>query len=132
MGRVAQGLEVLLVANQGIDLKVVQRVIAVVGSGEEDRRQVDEVHAQVVNIVDLFQDALEVASAHNAPVRLGAPGGQPFRQLTDAVKAVHEDLVADAAPRPVGHHVLLAAEDAGEDEALVQVLAHLVVEAGSI
>ena len=91
-------------AEHRVDLLVVVRVVAVVAGGLEDRREVDRVDAEVLQIVELLDHADEVAALVAVRRRRVAPGVQA-RGLGDgqaAGEAVGEDLVEDGVADPVG------------------------------
>ena len=58
----AQGLEVLVGAQQRVHVEVVGGVVAVVGVGLEDGVQVEEIHAHLVQVGQFELDALQVAA----------------------------------------------------------------------
>ena len=148
--RLAQGAEVLLVPQQGVDFGVVRRVVPVVGVGLENGVHIQAGDAQLLEIGQLLPDALQVAAKKvrvgdfplgvGGPVRLvlpvlveGAPCGDFPLGGAGFVKAVRENLIHNAAFQPVRglegfvvHRQLplvVAAEDAVPGKALGEPLA---------
>ena len=119
VGLVTEGLEVRLSAQHGVDLLIVGGVIAVVGPGLEDRRQIDDGHAHLPQRRELLPDAAEVSAEKVVVGDLAVLIGPPIRQLTpvgvDAVRfdlagqvavtgliiAVREDLIDHGPSRPL-------------------------------
>ena len=52
----------LIAAEQRVDREEARRVVAVIGCRREDRRQVEEVDAELDEVVELVDDAVEVAA----------------------------------------------------------------------
>ena len=68
-----QAVEVLERPEHGVDVVVVRDVVAVVGlRGGVDRRQPQDVHAQVLQVVQLLSDAFEVTEAVPVGILEGA------------------------------------------------------------
>ncbi len=99
-----------------IHVVVVLAVVLVVRRGDEDRVQVDDVHAQVLKVVQLFHDSLQVAAVEIPDVHAlgrGVPVLHPLHVLVEiavlagqhvicripVAETVRVDLVHD---RPVG------------------------------
>ena len=104
VGPVDQPAERRVAAEHRVDPVVIVGVVAVVGGRLEDRREVDRVDAEVGQVVEVFQDAEQVA-----PLVAVGVGGSPqasrwaglgTRQA--AREAVGEDLVEDRVADPVG------------------------------
>ena len=105
--------EVILAAETGVDLKVVDGVILVRAVGGKNRRQVDAVEAERSYVVQILRHAPQ----RSAELRCtGPPVGQVFDAAlagdaaARAGKAVWEDLIYHSLPPPVRHgvHVLAA------------------------
>ena len=114
----AQGTEILLVAQQGVDLGIVRRVVAVIGMGLENGIAVDAGDSQTLEIGQFLLNAFQVAAEKvgvgdltlsvGCPVRLSFPvfvvgpaGGDVFLGSAGLVEPVREDLVHYAAFQPV-------------------------------
>ena len=109
--------ELLFGAEGRVDLHEVARVVAVVGKGAEDGIQVQDTDVQALQIIELFDDAADIAAEkvviEHFPFAVHAVFGrfvpalmQPFfgRDLyfAAAVKAIREDLIHDPAFEPIG------------------------------
>ena len=101
--RVGQIAQILQRAEQRVNPIIIERVVSVGGIGKENRGHVHHAHAQLGQIRHGFQNALEVA-AEAVFVRhaLAAPrlDGLLARHI-HAAEAIRENLVADAAARPL-------------------------------
>ncbi len=92
VGRGQEAVEVLVGAVVGLDLLVIDRVVAVIARGGEDGHQPESVHSEigvglgiaVVEVVQLGRQSLEIADAIGVGIR----------------EAADEDLVEDGSPRP--------------------------------
>lgn len=60
LGLAAEGTELLLVAQHGVNAQVVGRVVAVVAGRLKDGVEVDHGHAEVCQVVELLADATQV------------------------------------------------------------------------
>ena len=121
--RAAQADEVLVRAEGRVHVRVVARVVLVVGLGVKDRVQVEHGDAELAQIGQLLDDAREVSAEEVVPkvaaqgrvgvlVGLFVPGGVRdqaglfVQQGRAAVaEAVHKDLVHDAVVHPGGDGV---------------------------
>ena len=116
--RVDEMAEVLIRAENRVDLVVITRVVVVIALRLKDRVQVDDRDAEVLEVVELLLEALEIAAAEiggNDLLRVGVlvvariilPAGMEDRALLldDGVslarEAVREDLVHDGVLEPV-------------------------------
>ena len=80
--QIKQGVKVAHIAQPGIDLVVVDGVVAVVGGGVEDGVEVESVDTQVEQVIEMLDDALQIA-ALEAPLRgRRAPGLDVGRVVT--------------------------------------------------
>jgi hypothetical protein len=106
VGGVEELAQGVVAAEQGIDLVVVVRVVAVVGRGGKDGVQVEGRDAQVVQIVEIVDDAVEVAALKSLFLGGSAPWLEInlllVRDLPAPGKAVGKDLVEDGVLCPVG------------------------------
>ena len=109
--------EVILAAETGVDLKVVDGVILVRAVGGKNRRQVDAVEAERSYVVQILRHAPQ----RSAELRCtGPPVGQVFDAAlagdaaARAGKAVWEDLIYHSLPPPVRHGVHVLAADVVE------------------
>ena len=106
--RVEELAERRVAAEERVDLEVVVRVVAVVGGRLEDRRQVQRVDAERLDVVEVLDDPEEVAALEAVVRRRGVPRLERAR-LRDpraARESVREDLVEDGVSDPggrVGH-----------------------------
>ena len=104
VGFVDQPAEGRVAAEHRVDLLVVVRVIAMVRGRLEDRREVDGVDAQVAQIVEMLDDADQVAALVAVIRRRRAPlvevPGLGDRQAPR--EPIGEDLVEDRVADPVG------------------------------
>ena len=123
VGGVAQGAEILLVSQHGVDLLIVAGTVAVVLRGLKDGAEVEGLHPQAVEVGQLLHDPLQIA-AEEIPVAHLAVGVGPVLRLlppagvdgasprhaggvghSGAAEAVGEDLIGDALPKPAGYHI---------------------------
>ena len=91
-------------AEHRVDLLVVVRVVAMVRRRLEDRREVDGVDAQVLQVIEVLDDADQVAPLVAVIGRRSAPLVQVLR-LGDRQaprEAVGKDLVEDRVANPIG------------------------------
>ena len=106
VGGVEQFAQRVVAAEQGVDLVVVVRVVAVVGRRGEDGIQIEGGNAQVVQVVEVVDDAVEVAALKPLFFGRGAPRLEGdlllLGHLSAPGKAVREDLVEDGVLCPVG------------------------------
>ena len=98
----AEGLEVLLVAQQGIDLRVIGCIVAVIGGGFKNGTHVQGGHAQCRQFVQFFGDprqrtAEKVPVPHLA-VRIGPPGRGVLPVLVDPPVAYQSRRVRHRQP----------------------------------
>ena len=118
---VAQGAEVLLRAEHGVRAAIVGRVIAVVRPRHENRVQVENADAQLLQIRQLFADARKISAEEIVVAHLTVRIGAVLRQLIGAFmhperlelagqvaapaagEAVREDLVHHGARCKVRH-----------------------------
>ena len=118
---VAQGAEVLLRAEHGVRAAIVRRVIAVVRPRHEDRVQVENADAQLLQIRQLFANARKISAEKVVVPHLTVRIGAVLRQLIGAFvhperleligqvaapaagEAVREDLIHHSARRKVRH-----------------------------
>ena len=116
---VTQGAEVLLRAEHGIRAAIIRRIIAVVRPRHENRVQVENADAQLLQIRQLFADAREISAEKIVVAHLALRIGAVLRQLVGAFmhperlelagqvaaaaagKAVREDLIHHSARRKV-------------------------------
>ena len=142
----AEGPEVRLRPQQGVDLRVVRRVVAVVGGGLEDGAEVDRGDAQGLQVVQVGGHARQ-GPAEEVPVldlaALGPPGGGLVPVLVDpavadhaggvgrgeAAVAVREDLIGHALAKPGGGVALLIDRQLPGDGLTLAAIAGLVQEA---
>jgi len=93
-------------AEDGIDLQVVVGMVAVVGGGLEDRRKVNGIDAQVLQVIQLFQHADQVAALESVAGGRGVPGFQVGwlgdLRIPGGCKPVREDLVKNSMMNPFG------------------------------
>ena len=104
VGRVEELAEGGVAAEERVDPVVVPGVVAVVRGGGEDRVEVEGVHAEVLQVVELLGDAEEVAPLEAVGGRRGVPGLEvrgPGEALAPR-EAVGEDLVEDGVADPGG------------------------------
>ena len=87
-----------------VDLFVIVRVITVVGRRLKDRREVDGVHTQVDEIIEVLDDADQVTPLIAVIGRRCAPLVQVprLRHRQRPRKAVGKDLVENRVANPVG------------------------------
>ena len=104
MGLVDQSPEGRRSAEHGVDLFVVVRVIAVVGRRLKDRREIDGVDAQVGQVVEVLDDADQVAPLIAVVSRRCAPLVEVARlgHRHAPREAIGKDLVEDRVANPVG------------------------------
>ena len=120
-GLVAQAPEVLLGTQHRIDVQVVGRIVAVITLRLEDRVEVDDGHAQALEVAELLADALEGAAvevpARDSQVGFGLAlvcgGGVPVlhEHTLGAVAVCRERSLGLLAPTPpareaVGKHLV--------------------------
>src|SRR5262249_18408877 len=100
-----EGVEV---AEPVVDPRVVDGVITMTRDRFEDRGQVDRRGAQVADVVEMVDDAAQVATGEHRSGRLAAPRADAFGvQGGVAVgKPVREDLVEDGIADPGGNRRL--------------------------
>src|SRR5690606_3318983 len=93
-----------IAAEQGIDDVVVVRVIAVVGGRGEDGVEVDGVDAQRLEVIELLDDAEQIAALEAVVRRRRVPRLQVLwlGYVGTCGKAVGEDLVKDGVFDPLG------------------------------
>ena len=102
----------------GIDIVVILTIVLVIGRGHEYRVHVNDLDAQILQIIQFIQDALQIAAvepAHVHVLRRFAPVLYLFHLLVDiavfscqhiiggiaVAEAIHVDLVHDRALGPV-------------------------------
>ena len=113
----AQLAEVVLRAEDRVDLGIVAGVVAVIGVGLADGIEIDAAHAKFLQVVELLGDALEVAhkkvGVGDLAVLVGLPDGKrvpvgvalkiraaELLFFAAEAKAVGKDLIHHAAHRP--------------------------------
>ena len=119
VGLLAEGTEVLLRPQHGVDPAVVAGIVAVVAAGLEDGAEVEGLHPQLPEVGELPPDAREVP-AEEVPAVLAVPVRQIVRDIlpvlmeppsgghlrhvrqVGAAKAVREDLIGEPLPKPAG------------------------------
>ena len=91
-------------AQHGVDLLVIVGVIAVIGRRLKNRREVDGVDAQVGEVIEVLDDADQVAPLIAVVGRRRAPFVQVLRlgHRQRSREPVGEDLVEDRVANPVG------------------------------
>ena len=104
MGLVHQLLEGLLVPEVGVNLRVIHRIVLMVGAGQKNRAQIQGIHTQLLQIIQLFDQPAQVTAVLAGNLGQFAPGGLVLRiQRGIAVaEAVQEDLVEHGALHPRG------------------------------
>jgi len=104
MGSVNQSPERGVSAEHGVDPEIVVGVVAVVRGRLEDRREIDRVDAEIGQVIQVFEDPVEVAPL--VPVGGGrvAPGVKVGRlgNREASREAVRKDLIKDRVADPVG------------------------------
>jgi len=101
-----------------IDVVIILAVILVVGWGNKQRIEVDDLHPQILQVIQLVPHALQVTAVETAYIhrrRVSAPVRNPVYRtpnvdiltlchiiaLVSIAEAVHKDLVHDCALRPL-------------------------------
>ena len=92
------------IAEPVVDPEVVDRVIAMVGAGLEDRREVQRVDPEALDVVEVVDDSLQVAAEEVVACRRGVPGfGIRWRERRVAAREpLRKDLVEDGVFQPFG------------------------------
>ena len=114
MGSLQQGAERGVAAQQGIHLHVVEGVIAMVGRCREDRVQIERIDTQRLEIVQLLDNAVQIAALEALLLGRGTPrlegNARHWRPLLPTGEAIREDLIENGILYPVrgmkGHSVL--------------------------
>ena len=119
VGLGAEGAEVLLRPQHGVDAAVVAGIVAVVAAGLENGAEVEGLHPQLPEVRELLPDAGQVP-AEEVPAVLAvlvrqivrdvvpvlmepaAPGHFRHVRQVGAAEAVREDLIGKALPKPAG------------------------------
>ena len=104
VGGLEQFLEGSIATQNRIHAQIILGVIPMVGRALEDGAQVERVHAQVLQVVQLLGHAQQVAALKAVVGGLVVPWLQVGR-LVDALalgKAIREDLIEDGVFDPVG------------------------------
>ena len=102
VGRIQQLAQRVVATQQGIHREVVVGVIAMVGGGREDGRQVDRRDAQVIQVRQVLGDAEQVAALEAVRRRRAVPWFE-LPGLDDPLgrrEPVREDLVEDGVADP--------------------------------
>jgi hypothetical protein len=99
-----ESAERLEIAEAVVDPAVVGRVVAVIRVGLEDRREVERVRAELLDVVEPAPDAGEVAAEEVSPRRGGSPRLDSLRvdRGVRVGEAVGKDLVEDRVLEPGG------------------------------
>ena len=106
MQLVAQRAQVILRAQQRIDLEVVEGIVTVRAVAEEQGRGIDHLYTQVLEIRHRLENAAQIAAEAVLVLHAGAgPGLYRLRIGFHgfAAEAVRKDLIPNAPPRPFGH-----------------------------
>ena len=119
VGVAAQSAKILLRAQHRVNGPVVSGVVAVVGGGFKNGCKIQGGHAQLLQIVQLADDARQVAAEEIAAAHLSSVIRQKVRRVgpafvdtsvphharrvrdAAAAEAVREDLIADAPAEPI-------------------------------
>ena len=143
----AQGAEILLRAQHGVDLAVIRRVVAVVGGGLENGAQIQGSHAHAGQLIQLGRDARKLSAEEVAvadlSVRVRPPLGHVVPVFLDpavahqslgmgvrqAAEAVWENLVRHTLAEPGGGAAFLIDGHLPGSGGLVAAVAGLVKNA---
>ena len=107
-------------AKVGVDVAVILRVVLVVGGRDEDRIEVDRVDPQLVEVIELVDDALQVSAVvlarvitrwrtvpvvdvHDLSAVVGVLAGHDVVARVAVAEPVREDLVHHRALGPLRH-----------------------------
>ncbi|CRH62053.1 Uncharacterised protein [Chlamydia trachomatis] len=104
VGGVDEGGEGGFVSESRVDGEVVLGIVAMVGVGFEDRREVEGVDAELDEMIELARDTREIPSEEVVPGRLAPPGNDSLRieGVVAIGEAFREDLIEDGIMKPIG------------------------------
>ena len=126
MAGLHQRAQVVVRAQRRVDVEVVERIVFVIGPGDEYGVQVQAVHAQPLKVIEVFPNAAQRAAPQ--PLAAAHARGPAADGAMAAGKAVREDVVHHGVDRPRRHHGAVGAVVKGQLEVLRAVVHEVVCE----
>ena len=113
--------ERLVAAEMRVDVVVIAYVVLMIRHGREDRSQIQRVHAEPYQIIELLPYPVEIAARKALGRGLCAPFQIDIRRIAvaAAVKPVYEYLINDRARKPIDARHNVAAIDESELKEIV-------------
>ena len=104
MGILQQFAERVVAPQQGIDVMIVVCVIPVIGGRCKNRREVEGIDPQVLQVVQALYDSIEIAALESVDGWWGVPGLKIQVSFWNSIgpgKAVWKDLIEDGVGHPL-------------------------------
>ena len=105
MGGINQFFERLLVAKCGVDSKIVDRIVLVIGRCGKNRAQVQSVYTQILQIVEVIKNSLQITAEKVRRRRIGTPPRKSSVRIVSLVaicEPFRENLIPNGFFDPFG------------------------------